>query len=75
MEVMIDLFTRGTTITCIPFFHRSFETVEGFCELESHPLLSDPFIAQEEVTVTHFILMDCPFKEFNGLFVTQNVFE
>jgi hypothetical protein len=69
MEMMIDLFARETSIASIPFFNFSFKAVDGFCKLDGHPLLANPFIAQEEVTMTHFIPMDCPFKEFNGPFM------
>jgi hypothetical protein len=65
MEMMIDLPARNTLVAGIPFLNRSFKTVEDLCKLECHPFLSNPFIAQEEVTVTHLILTDRPPKKFN----------
>jgi hypothetical protein len=75
METVINLFAGETMIAGVLFFSPSIETVEDLCKLESHILLSNPLISQKEITMTHFILMDRPFKELNGPFMPQDVFK
>jgi hypothetical protein len=74
MEMVIDLFAGGTPIAGIDSVF-SFETVEGFGKLKGDPALPDSFAAHKKVTVDDFPLSDCPLKQINRPFMTQNIFE
>ena len=60
MKAMINLFARGAMIAGISCVDFCCETVECFCKLESHVLLSDPFIPPKEVAVNNLLIFDCP---------------
>jgi hypothetical protein len=51
MELVIHLFARGTAITGISTIISSLKAIDGFCKLEGHPFLSNPFISKEKIAM------------------------
>jgi hypothetical protein len=60
MKTMVNLSTGDAMIASISPVSLSSEAVERLCKLESHILLSDPFVSQKEVAVNDLLILDRP---------------
>jgi hypothetical protein len=65
MKVLINLSTRDAMIASILSSNFSLKTIEGLGKLESYILSPNPFISEEEVTMSDLIILDGPLKGFN----------
>jgi hypothetical protein len=66
MKSVVNLLARNAMIARFSSLSLSREAVKRLCKLESHGLLSNPFIPQKEVTVHDLPVADRPLQQCNG---------
>jgi hypothetical protein len=75
VETPINLLAGEAMVTCLAGLRTFSKAIDGFCKLQSHLLLPNPFVSKKEVAVNHLIRLDRPLKQVNGLFVPQDIFK